>query len=328
MIEINKTNQNINITPLIKVDENIFVKLENFNPTGSHKYRAAKFIVNKAIADGHLEPLGKKRIIEKSGGNLGVGLAFEAARFGIGVDLVIGLSFSPIKRSLCEQFGARLIGLELLKEGMQPKQVILKILEENEDKYFFTDQFNNLENLKAHYEETGSEILGQLQDKMLQEKEIILIKGAGTGASITGISQRLKENLKHFRVFLVYPSGCNLEEKVFSPHIMEGTMVGVYPPFLDLNLVDEMMAISNDQAIEGQKMFAQKTGIFPGISSGANFYAASVISQKFKESIILTVVYDQGEGYLLRKVMENDKWIMQNYNNYIESLNTVPKLRG
>lgn len=319
MLKIKENKKEITKTPLIRVDENILVKLENRNPTGSHKYRAAKFIVNKAIADGHLEPFGEKRIIEKSGGNLGVGLAFEAGRLGIGVDLVIGLSFSPLKRSLCEQFGARLIGLELLKEGMQPKQIISKVLEENGEQYFFTDQFNNIENFQAHYEETGTEILNQLQDKMLQEKEIILVKGAGTGASITGISQRLKENFKSFRVFLVYPSGCDIDKKVFSDHNMEGTMVGVYPPFLNLNSVDEMIAISNDQAIEGQRMFAKKTGIFPGVSSGANFYAASVVSQKFRESIILTVAYDQGEGYLLKRVIENDEWILSNYSNSVKS---------
>jgi cysteine synthase len=83
--------------------------------------------------------------------------------------------------------------------------------------------------------------------------------------------------------------------------------------------VDEMIAVSNDQAIEGQRMFAKKTGIFPGVSSGANFYAASVVSQKFRESIILTVAYDQGEGYLLKRIIENDEWILSNYNNSVKS---------
>lgn len=310
-------------TPLIRVDGNILVKLENYNPTGSHKYRAAKFIINKAIADRHLKPGGKKRIIEKSGGNLGVGLAFEAGRLGIGVDLVIGLSFSPLKRSLCQQFGAKLIGLELLQEGLQPKQIISKVLKENGEEYFFTNQFNNVENLRAHYEETGTEILSQLQDEKLEQKEIILVKGAGTGASITGISQRLKENLNKFRVFLVNPSGCDLEKKVFKDHIMEGTMVGVYPPFLNLNSINEVIPVTNEQAIEGQKMFARKTGIFPGVSSGANFYAASVISEKFKDSIILTVAYDWGEGYLLRRVIENNESMLLNYENSIKAPSKV-----
>ncbi|QYO67049.1 PLP-dependent cysteine synthase family protein [Leptolyngbya sp. 7M] len=300
-------------TPLIKVSENIFVKLEQFNPTGSHKYRAAKFIVNRAIKDGELAPYGERRIIEKSGGNLGLGLAFEARKKGIGVDLVIGLSFSPLKRCLCEQFGARLIGQELLEQGMQPKQIINQILEQHGEKYFYTDQFNNPENLRAHYDETGPEIVKQLEEMGLTNKEIILVKGAGTGASVTGIGRRLKEKLNKAKVFLVQPDNCDIKQRLFCEHHIEGIMVGIYPPFLEADLIDELISVTEQEAIEGQKMFAQQTGLFPGISSGANFYAASSIAKQFKDSVVLTVSYDYGEGYLLRTLLKEKSSLLNVY---------------
>jgi cysteine synthase len=303
----------INQTPMIRISNNLLVKLEHHNPTGSHKYRAAKYIVNKAILNGQLKPLGGKRIIEKSGGNFGLGLAFEAAKQGIGVDLVIGLSFSPIKRCLCEQFGARLVGLDLLKGGMKPKDVISTMLRENEEKYFFSDQFNNPENFIAHYEETGTEVVNQIQHESLSDKNIVLVKGAGTGASVTGIAKKLRETFSKVKVFLVHPSNCDLENKKFGDHIMEGTMVGVHPPFLNLNLVDDFISVTNEQAIEGQRMLANQIGVFPGVSSGANFYAAFMMSQKFKETIFITISYDLGEGYLLRQVMKNDPLILSGY---------------
>ena len=300
-------------TPMRRISKNLLVKLEHYNPTGSHKYRAAKYIVSKALLDGQLKPYGEKRIIEKSGGNFGLGLAFEASKHGIGVDLVIGLSFSPIKRILCEQFGARLVGLDLLKKGVQPKDVISIMLRKNEGKYFFSDQFNNPENLRAHYQETGTEVVAQIRQEALSGEEIILVKGAGTGASLTGIAKKLRESFDKVKVFLVHPSSCDIKGGKFGEHIMEGTMVGVHPPFLDLNLVDDLISVTNAQAMEGQRMLAQQIGIFPGISSGANFYAAFTMSQKFKKTTFITVSYDLGEGYLLKKALKDDPLILSRY---------------
>ncbi len=300
-------------TPMIRISNNLFVKLQHYNPTGSHKYRAAKYIVNKAISDGHLKPHGETRIIEKSGGNFGLGLAFEAAKQGIQVDLVIGLAFSPLKRSLCEQFGARLVGLDLLKNGLQPKDIIFTMLRENPGKYFFSDQFNNPENLAAHYEETGVEVVEQIRDEILPGKAVALVKGAGTGASLTGIARKLRESFEKVDVFLVHPSTCDVKNGKFSAHIMEGTMVGVHPPFLNLDMVDDFVSITNAQAVEGQKMLARQIGIFPGVSSGANFYAASMLSQKFEQTIFITISYDLGEGYLLKQILRGDPLILSKY---------------
>jgi cysteine synthase len=300
-------------TPMVRVSNNLFVKLEHCNPTGSHKYRAAKYIVNKAIADGYIQPYGKTKIIEKSGGNFGLGLTFEAGKYGIQVDLVIGLTFSPLKRSLCEQFGARLIGLDLLKKGLQPKEVISMMLKDNAQKYFFSDQFNNLGNLAAHYEETGVEIVSQIQHEIPPDKAVALVKGAGTGASLTGIARRLRENFEKVEVFLVHPSSCDVKNGIFNDHIMEGTMVGVHPPFLNLEMVDYFVSVTNDQAVEGQKMLAKQIGVFPGVSSGANFYASSMLSQKLEQTTFITVSYDLGEGYLLRQILRGDTSILSKY---------------
>lgn len=294
------------LTPLIKLRQNLWVKLENYNPTGSHKHRAAKFILRKAISTGKVVPFSEKRLIEKSGGNFGVALAFEAQKYGIGVDLVIGLSFSPLKRKLCQKFGANLVGIEKLQAGLSPKEIIKQTLEDRSSEYYFTDQFNNPENLQAHYAETGHEIVKQLEEEVPVDSNLVLVKGAGTGASMAGISAKLKETFCNIEVCLVHPINCDIRKKKFSDHLMEGTMVGIYPPFLDLNIVNSFFPVSNTQALKGQVLFAQQVGIFPGVSSGANFYAASEMAKENSDAIFLTVIYDWGEGYLLREVLCDD----------------------
>ena len=290
-------------TPLLRIAPNLFVKAELFNPAGSHKARSARHVVDSAIAQGHIAPGGPRRILEKTGGNFGIGLAMAAGAHGIGVDLVIGLSFSPIKRALCEAFGARLVGMERLQAGLSPKDVIAELLEKEPAKWHFTDQFANPANLAAHEKETGPEVVTQLKAAGVERwQPVILVKGAGTGASTTGVARSLKAAFSNVEVNVVVPLGCNLEEGVLSDHPLEGIAVGVKPPFLEYALVDKFTNVSPQQAWKGQTLLAQSAGIFPGSSSGANIFVAHALAQALPDAMIVTFAYDGGEYSLLRNI--------------------------
>jgi cysteine synthase len=286
------------LTP-IRTHENIVVKMEAFNMAGSHKSRAARFMVQDAVDRGLLQPGGSRRILEKTGGNLGVGLAYAASKLDIGVDLVVGRSFSRVKRALCEAFGARLAGEDLLDRGLQPKDVIAHLLANDGDSYLFLDQFNNRANYQAHLVETGPEIVLQIDALCLDPaRPLILVCGAGTGASFGGISAALAAEYRPFTGVLVLPEGSDLDKGVFPTHALEGIAVGVTPPFLDRSRVDRIIYVSNDQARRGQSRMAASIGYYPGMSSGANFHAAELIARENPNAIVVTIAYDNGEAYL------------------------------
>ena len=281
----------------------VTVKLEAFNPGGSHKSRAARHMIRRAVAEHGLVAGDERRILEKTGGNLGVGLAYEARRLGIGVDLVVGLSFSPVKRRLCEIYGARLVGLDRLRAGLSPREVIEELLASEPDRYVFTDQFRNTANLEAHLEETGPEFLHQLDGAgLLDGRRLILVKGAGTGASFTGIARTLKARVPQLECCLVLPQGCDIDTGTFRDHPLEGTAVGVVPPFLDRSLVDRIVTVSDEEAFDGQQRLARDAGFFPGVSSGANYHVAAMLSEQLPDAAIVTMAYDVGDAYLARQV--------------------------
>lgn len=290
------------ITPMLSLGENLRMKLEHLNPGGSHKTRAARRIIIRAIENGDLTPGGPRRILEKSGGNFGVGLAYEAAKYKIGVDLVIGLSFSPIKRALCEEYGARLVGVDLLHEGLQPKEVIARLLEERPDSYFFTNQFANPANLEAHLIETGPEIVSQIRHEVNDFNGITLVMGAGTGAHAQALISVLKSHFENVELVIVQPENCIFEKGEFGDHVQQGAGVGVVPPFLDFSDVTRIESVLDVDASEGQCLLAEQAGIYPGPTGGANYYLASQIAHANPDRLVVTMTYDAGEGYLAQKI--------------------------
>lgn len=292
------------MTPMLRPLPNLRVKLEHLGPAGSHKARAARHVIRKAIADGELTPGGSRRIIEKSGGNFGVGLAFEAAKYEIGVDLVIGLSFSPIKRRLCEEFGAKLIGIDLLQQGVQPKEVIASYLDRHRDEYFYSDQFANRENLNAHLKETAPEIAEQIWDDANKYSGITVVLSAGTGAHAAAIQTILQKEFSDVEMVIVEPENCSFREGVFGSHVQQGAAVGVLPPFLDIAKVHRFARVLDGEASEGQSHLARQCGIYPGPTSGANFMLARRIALQQPERLIITMTYDTGEAYLSNSLQD------------------------
>ncbi|PTE19565.1 pyridoxal-5'-phosphate-dependent protein [Cereibacter changlensis JA139] len=292
----------MSMTPVISPLTNLRIKMEHLNPGGSHKSRAARYIIESAIVAGELRPGGPRRILEKSGGNFGIGLAYEAAKHDIGVDLVIGLSFSPLKRVLCQEYGARLVGLDLLHQGMQPKDVVATLLAADANRYFFTNQFANPGNFEAHLHETGPEIVQQVRADLDRFAGCSLVLGAGTGAHAAALATVLRESCAVVELVLVEPENCSFAEGRFGDHAQKGTAVGVLPPFLDFAHVDRIIPVSDAEAFEGQKRFARETGFYPGPTSGANYHLACQNAATSPERLVISMIYDAGDCYLDQRI--------------------------
>ncbi|NML99197.1 pyridoxal-phosphate dependent enzyme [Paraburkholderia sp. RP-4-7] len=287
-------------TPLREVRPGLLVKFECDNPGGSHKVRAARFIVRHAIANGNIVP-GQTTVIEKTGGNFGFGLAIACHTHGVGVELAVGLGFSAVKRRCLELFGVRLIGLEMLERGATPREVVewhLLHAEERERSYFYTDQFRNAANVAAHEFETGPEITAQLK-AWPQVKKLTFVACAGTGASLVGITKALQSAGYAVAVVLVEPQGCDSRNGIFTDHKLEGMAVGVTPPFLDWSLIDDIRTVSFEEVVETRKVFARTSGFLAGNTAAACLYVANALARGATDDHkILSILYDHGLWYV------------------------------
>jgi cysteine synthase len=286
-------------TDLLEVMPGVLAKFECNNPGGSHKVRAARYIVRAALEQGLVVP-GQTTLIEKTGGNFGFGLVVEAVRHGLSVDLAVGLSFSPVKRRWLEWHGARLIGVDMLEAGASPREVVewhIANAESLERQYFYTDQFNNAGGVAAHEFETAPELAIQLR-AWPQAESITFVACAGTGASLTGIARGLGSAGYGVEVVLVEPDGCDSRKGMFVGHRLEGMAVGAVPPFVDWELIAAVETVSYETAMRTQQTFAQRTGFLIGNTSAACFAVAMkrarATSSRHKT---LALIYDHGLWY-------------------------------
>lgn len=287
-------------TRLSEIEPGILVKFECDNPAGSHKVRAARYIVQTAVRHGDIVR-DQTTVIEKTGGNFGFGLIVACAEIGVSVELAVGLSFSPVKRRCLELFGAKLIGVDMLKDGSTPREVVeahLANAGKTGKKYFYTDQFNNQGSLDAHEQETGPEIVSQL--KVWPDIDsITFIACAGTGASLTGIARALRTAGYQTEVVLVEPEGCDSKAGVFVAHRLEGMAVGVKPPMLDWMLVKEVIRVDYETMANAQANFAMMHGYFIGNTSAVCIVAARALAGRAsKAHKIFTIIYDHGLWYI------------------------------
>ncbi|MGR6872000.1 PLP-dependent cysteine synthase family protein [Pseudomonas sp. HK3] len=285
------------ITPLLKLPNNIFAKMELNNPGGSHKVRAARYIIQAAIDDKKIIP-GKTTVIEKTGGNFGFGLLTACKEFGINVELAVGLGFSLKKRQYLESMGATLIGKDQLQAGKSPKEVVQYHLDHAEalgKHYYFTDQFNHSGSLYGHLHSTGPEIAQQLK-QFTTNKQITFVSCAGTGASLMGIRQALIHQGFDVHTCLVEPENNNAEHNIFSEHRFEGMNVGVTPPFLDWNIVDSRYRVNQADMLATQQAFSVEHGYLVGNTSAACLAAAQYLARTTPHNI-LTMIYDSGLWY-------------------------------
>lgn len=284
-------------TPLIEIDSNLLVKMEANNPGGSHKIRTARYIIESAIKRGDIV-IGETTIIEKTGGNFGFGLAQVCNEHRISLELAIGLSFSRLKRKMLGELGVGIIGINMLEAGKSPRDVVEWHLLNQESlgkKYFYTDQFKNTDGVKAHEFITGPEIALQLRSMGIDK--ITMVKCAGTGASITGVTRSLLSHGLEVQVILVEPLGCDSRRGVFIEHKMEGMSVGVTPPFIDWSLIDGVEYVTHDEMMLSKLAFFKKYGYCIGNTSAACFHVSSKLVTQKPKGKILTFVYDHGLWY-------------------------------
>lgn len=286
-------------TPLVFIDKmnkgyaKVAVKLENRNPMGSVKDRLALSLINDAESKGLLQSGGT--IIEPTSGNTGIGLAFIAAIRGYKLVLTMPDTMSVERRKLLQNLGAEIILTEGSKGMRGAIDAAEKYLKSNSGS-FMPMQFSNPANPRAHETTTAPEIWNDTDGKI-----DCFIASVGTGGTLTGTGRGLKAKNPAIKIIAVEPA----ESPVLSggeagPNRIQGIGAGFVPDNFDRSIVDEILTVTADNAANTARELAKTEGIFAGISSGANVFAALELSQRsqYKDKLIITIICDTGERYL------------------------------
>ncbi|MCY8859209.1 cysteine synthase A [Bacillus atrophaeus] len=295
----NSITELIGNTPIVKlnrlVEENsadVYLKLEYMNPGSSVKDRIGFAMIEAAEKEGKLK--AGDTIIEPTSGNTGIGLAMVAAAKGLKAILVMPDTMSMERRNLLRAYGAELV----LTPGAEGMKGAIKKAEDlaEEHGYFVPQQFNNPANAEIHRQTTGKEIVEQFGEDQLDA----FVAGIGTGGTITGAGEVLKEAYPSIRIYAVEPS----DSPVLSggkpgPHKIQGIGAGFVPEILNTEVYDEIFPVKNEEAFEYARKAAREEGILGGISSGAAIYAALQVAKKLgKGKKVLAVIPSNGERYL------------------------------
>jgi len=298
----NHMTELIGKTPMLRLDRigkahgvlgNVIGKLEFSNPGGSVKDRIALNMIEKAEKEGNLD--ANTIIIEPTSGNTGIGLASIAAARGYKIILTMPESMSIERRRLLGSFGAEIVLTESAK-GMRGAIDKANELAKNYKKVFIPSQFDNPANPEMHKKTTAVEIIHDMDKKV-----DAFVAGVGTGGTITGVGSVLKAEVPDAYIVAVEPS----DSAVLSggnpgPHKIQGIGAGFIPKVMDVNILDEIIQVSNEDAVETAREIARVEGILVGISAGANVFAAIQLAKReeFRDKNIVTVICDTGERYL------------------------------
>jgi cysteine synthase A len=271
----------------------LYAKLESFNPGGSVKDRIGVAMIEAAEAEGRIEP-GRTTIVEATSGNTGIALAFVCAAKGYELVLTLPQGMSRERESLLRLYGARVQVTESLG-GMSEAVAAARALASDVDA-FLPDQFTNPANPEAHRRHTGPEI-----ERALDGRVDVLVAGVGTGGTITGVGEYLRRGNPKLRVVAVEPRGSAvLSGERPGPHRIQGIGAGFVPPVLNRELLDEVIAVSDDDAIQTAWTCARRAGLLAGISCGAALWGALQVAERpeCKGQRIVVVMPDSGERYV------------------------------
>ncbi len=271
----------------------LFAKLESRNPGGSVKDRIGVAMIEAAEREGRIEP-GRTTIVEATSGNTGIALAFVCAAKGYELVLTLPQGMSRERESLLRLYGARVEITESLG-GMSEAVAAARELARGDDA-FLPDQFSNPPNPEAHRRTTGPEI-----ERALDGSPDVLVAGVGTGGTITGAGEYLRERNPDLRIVAVEPqSSAVLSGEPPGPHRIQGIGAGFVPPVLNRELLDEVLAVSDGDAIQTAWSCARRTGLLAGISGGAALWAALGVAARAESAgrRIVVVVPDSGERYV------------------------------
>jgi cysteine synthase A len=283
----------VQLTRIAPEGVELFAKLEMLNPGGSVKDRIGVAMIDAAEAEGIIEP-GRTTIVEATSGNTGIALAFVCAARGYDLVLTLPQGMSREREGLLRLYGAQVQVTESLG-GMNEAVAAAQALARESDAWL-PDQFSNPANPEAHRRSTGPEIWETLDGRL-----DYLVAGVGTGGTITGAGSFLKERNPALRVIAVEPaSSAVLSGGAPGPHKIQGIGAGFVPPVLDRALLDEVIAIEDEDAIETARLVARREGVLGGISCGAALSGALQIAarEEARGARIVVVLPDSGERYV------------------------------
>ena len=290
--------ETIGKTPLIeierykaakKINNNLFAKVEFFNPGGSVKDRVGLKLIKQAYQDGLINE--KTTIIEPTSGNTGIGLAIACAIYGNELILTMPETMSIERQKLLKAYGAKIV-LTSAKKGMQGSVDKANELADKIENSYIPGQFVNPNNPLAHQESTALEIIEDFNDDI-----DYFVAGIGTGGTITGIARVLKEKYPDIKIVGIEPEDSPLISKgKAGPHDLQGIGANFIPDILDLDLIDSIITVSSEDAYQASRLLAKKEGLLVGITAGAALHGASKLPSEDKNIVVL--LPDTGERYL------------------------------
>jgi cysteine synthase B len=282
--------ETIGDTPLVELPRvaphegiRLYAKLEGANPTGSVKDRVAKAMIEAAEASGELEP--GRALLEPTSGNTGISLALIAKLKGYPLTCVLPENSTPERVKLLELYGARLV-FSPAAEGSNGAVRLALRMAERDPSFFVPNQYANEANPRAHYEGTGAEIAEALP------RVDVLVAGLGTGGTLMGAGERLRES---------YPDVVVAAAEPFQGDLVYGLRSladGYVPPILDVSKLDRKILVSNEESVEGLRLLLDREGIFAGVSSGAVIHVARLVAEEMEEAVVVAVLADGGWKYL------------------------------
>jgi cysteine synthase len=280
-------------TPLVQLKEissgNVYAKAEFLNPGGSIKDRVAKHILLDAQKTGKLKP--GMTIIESTSGNTGIGLALVGVQMGYPVLVLMPENMSEERKKIIQAFGGRIIFTPALESLGGCLKKMQEIIDQEPAKYFVVDQFKNRLNPEVHYLQTGPEIWEALQGDVG-----VFVAGVGSGGTLQGVGKFLKEKNPEIKIVAVEPrNSAALLGREPGLHVIQGIGDGFVPDVLDIKMVDMVITVSDDAAIQTTRKLAIKEGLLVGTSSGANVSAALELDSGRNK--VVTVLPDRAERY-------------------------------
>ncbi len=308
-------NIKIGKTPLIKIkykydgrERYIYSKLESYNLTGSIKDRIAYYIINEAFKEGKLKK--GMEIVEATSGNTGIALAALGAFFGNPVHIFMPDWVSKERLNLMEMYNAK-VSLISKEEGGFKCAIERAKSYAIEHNAFLSNQFENTNNVLAHYETTGKEIVDEMGESIGG-----FVSGIGTGGTLMGVAKRLKEYNNNIKIYALEPDKMPLlsQNKIYENHKIEGIGDDFIPKIVNIDRIDKILLVNDDDAINMSRKLALDIGVGVGISSGANMIA-SVLAKEEIEGNIVTVFPDDNKKYLstdLSKRLENNEKYISN----------------
>lgn len=297
----------IGSTPVVRINKlapdgiDMYVKVESFNPMGSVKDRLAIGVIEDAERKGTLKP--GQTVVEATSGNTGIALAMVCAVKGYPFVAVMAESFSVERRKLMRALGASVVLTPAAERGTGMIRVARQLAEKHG--WFQSLQFDNSANPEYHRQTTGPEIIQDFVGRRLD----YYVSGWGTGGTISGVGQILKLARPEVKIVATEPeAAAMLSGNDWAPHKIQGWTPDIIPSVLNRDVIDELLPVSDDEAISTARELAKQEGIFCGISSGGTFAAALKVAKRAESgSVILAMLPDTGERYLSTPLFEGVK---------------------